>query len=76
MARLPRKKSFTLDIDLLADWRSYADEPPVAVSTRDWRYFGAVTYNGVSRKSGQLSLQVGSRCGHSLRVSRASVFTS
>jgi hypothetical protein len=48
MARLPRKKPFALDIDLLADWRSYADEPAEAQSARDWRYFGTVTYNGVT----------------------------
>ena len=48
MARLPRQKPFTLDIDLLADWRPLADVPPPPESDRDWRYFGTVTYNGVT----------------------------
>jgi hypothetical protein len=48
MARVPRRKPFTLEVDLLADWRPYADEPAVHLSSRDWRYFGTVTYNGVT----------------------------
>jgi hypothetical protein len=48
MARIPRKKPFTLDIDLLADWRKYADAPPAPRTTSDWRYFGTATYNGVT----------------------------
>jgi hypothetical protein len=48
MARLPRKKPFTLDINLLADWRPYADAPPEPTASHNWRYFGTATYNGVT----------------------------
>jgi hypothetical protein len=48
MARIPRKKSFTLTVDLLADWHPFADPPPVPRRDSDWRYFGTATYNGVT----------------------------
>jgi len=48
MTRPPRKRPFTLTIDLLGDWRPLALAPPPARSEHDWRYFGTVTINGVS----------------------------
>lgn len=48
MTRRPRKKPFTLTIDLLDDWRPLAAAPPPARSDHDWRYFGTVTIDGVS----------------------------
>jgi hypothetical protein len=68
MARVPRRKPFTLHIDLLADWRPYADEPPVPLSSRDWRYFGKVTYNGVT---GALAWK---GAGYGLAIGSAPVF--
>lgn len=63
MARLPLKKHFTLDIDLLAEWRPYPDEPAPPQSDRDLRYFGTVTYNGVTgaiaRKGGGDGVAIG-----------------
>jgi hypothetical protein len=63
MARPPRKKPFTLDIDLLADWRPYADAPPAPRGDHDWRYFGTVTFNGataaLSWKGGGYGLAIG-----------------
>lgn len=47
MTRLPRKKPFTLTIDLLDDWRPLAAAPPPARSDHDWRYFGTITIHGV-----------------------------
>lgn len=48
MTRPPRKKPFTLTIDLLGDWRSLAAVPSLAESEHDWRYFGVVTLNRVN----------------------------
>lgn len=48
MARIPRKKPFTLTIDLLADRRPFADAPPAPHIDHDWRYFGTVTYSGTT----------------------------
>ena len=48
MARPPRKQPFTLTIDLLGDWRPLAAPPPTAHSDHDWRYFGTITFNGVT----------------------------
>ena len=63
MTRRPRKKPFTLTIDLLGDWRPLARAPPPASSDHDWRYFGTVTINGVSGalawKSGGYGMAVG-----------------
>jgi len=63
MTRRPRKKPFTLTIDLLGDWRPLAAAPLPARSDHDWRYFGTVTIDGVSGalawKSGEYGIAVG-----------------
>ena len=63
MTRPPRKKPFTLTINLLGDWRPLAATPPSAASEHDWRYFGIVTINGVSGalawKAGDYGMAVG-----------------
>jgi len=63
MTRHPRKKPFTLTIDLLGDWRPLAAAPPPARSDHDWRYFGTVTIHGVSGalawKAGGYGMAVG-----------------
>lgn len=63
MTRRPRKKPFTLTIDLLGDWRPLAAAPPPAPSDRDWRYFGTVTIHGMSGalawKAGGYGMTVG-----------------
>lgn len=48
MSRLPRKIPFTLTIDLLGDWRPWSGQLPPARTDHDWRFFGTVTYNGVT----------------------------
>lgn len=48
MARIPRKKTFTLTIDLLADWHPYASEPAPVSLHQPWTYFGTITYNGIT----------------------------
>lgn len=35
-----------VSLDLLADWRGYAEPLPVSTSQHDWRYFGTITING------------------------------
>lgn len=63
MPRLPRKKPFTLTIDLLGDWRPLAAAPPPARCEHEWRYFGTVTIHGVSGalawKAGGYGIAVG-----------------
>lgn len=63
MTRRPRKKPFTLTIDLLGDWRPLAAAHLPARSDHDWRYFGTVTIDGVSGalawKSGEYGIAVG-----------------
>lgn len=56
MARIPRKKPFTLTIDLLADWSPFADPPSEPHIDHDWRHFGTVTYNGTT---GALAWRIG-----------------
>jgi hypothetical protein len=46
MSRLPRKKPFSLTIDLLGDGRPWSARLPAARTHHDWRFFGTVTYNG------------------------------
>jgi len=63
MPRVPRKKHFTLTIDLLGNWRLLAAAPPPAQSDHDWRYFGTITIDGVKGalawKSGEYGMAVG-----------------
>lgn len=74
MSRPPRKQPFTLTIDLLGDWRPLAAPPPTAYSDHDWRYFGTITFNGVSGAlawtAGDYGIAVGDRCAptHNLAV--------
>lgn len=37
-----------VSIDLLADWRAYAEPLPAPTSKHDWRYFGTITRGGVT----------------------------
>lgn len=43
-------------IDLLADWRVYAEPLPAPRSEHDWRYFGTITING---QTGALAWRAG-----------------
>jgi len=45
-----------VSLDLLADWRGYAEPLPVPTSEHDWRYFGTITING---KTGALAWRAG-----------------
>lgn len=36
-------------VDLLADWRAYAQPLPDPRSEHDWRYFGTITMDGETR---------------------------
>lgn len=46
LKRADRERVITLD--LLADWRLYADPLPSAKNNFDWRYSGTVTRDGVT----------------------------
>jgi len=35
-----------ITLDLLADWRAYAEPLPEPRSEHDWRYFGTITIDG------------------------------
>lgn len=45
-----------ITIDLLADWRPYAEPRPEPRSDRDWRYFGTITIN---EQTGALAWRAG-----------------
>ena len=46
--RRPTKaeRNRVISIDLLADWRAFADPLPPAIGQHDWRYFGVITMDG------------------------------
>lgn len=54
--RTPRGKPRPIAVDLLADWRAFADPLPAPRSEHDWRYYGTVT---VDSEAGALAW----RCG-------------
>jgi len=37
-----------ITLDLLADWRAYAEPLPPPRSEHDWRYYGTITRDGVT----------------------------
>jgi hypothetical protein len=43
-------------LDLLADWRAYAEPLPTPMREHDWRYFGAITIDG---QTGALAWRAG-----------------
>lgn len=47
-SRRPTKaeRERVVSLDLLADWRAYAESLPEPRSDHDWRYFGTVTMDG------------------------------
>lgn len=51
---MPHRSQYTksarnvrVTVDLLADWRPFADALPEPRSDHDWRYCGTITLNGV-----------------------------
>lgn len=46
-----------ISLDLLADWRSYAEPLSKPRDDRDWRYFGTITIDG---QTGALAWRAGS----------------
>lgn len=45
-----------ITLDLLADWRAYAEPLPAPQGDRDWRYFGSITMDG---QTGALAWRAG-----------------
>jgi hypothetical protein len=49
-----------VSLDLLADWREYAEPLPASTSEHDWRYFGTITRDG---QTGALAWRAGGGYG-------------
>jgi len=58
MARRPTKaeRERVVALELLADWRAYAEPLPEPRSEHDWRYFGTITMDG---QTGALAWRAG-----------------
>jgi hypothetical protein len=46
--RHPKRMHRTLSIDLLADWRPFADPLPASADPRAWQLYGTVTIDGTT----------------------------